>query len=115
MSNQSKSKSKKITDIPLKYMPPKPIGPDGKEIPFAENPQTIAYILRYAENARQREKDAKLEAKRQEEKRQAMEEYEKNRGRIENCSWSASANYQKHSLRFFLRASGSNAAAVIYL
>ena len=72
----SQPKFKKITDIPPKCTPPRPIGPDGKEIPWAETPQTFAYIVGYAENARQREKEAKLEAKRREEELRMMEEYQ---------------------------------------
>jgi hypothetical protein len=115
MSSQSKSKSKKITDIPLKYMPPKPIGPDGKEIPFAENPQTIAYILRYAENARQREKDAKLEAKRQEEKRQAMEEYEEKQRAYRKLQLERISKLPETQFEIFSSGQRFNAAAVIYL
>jgi hypothetical protein len=79
MSNlYGKSKSKKLTEIDPKYFPPKPIDHvTGKEIPFAETPQMIEWIIRYSENAKQREKETKLEAKRREEELKRMEAYEK--------------------------------------
>ena len=73
-----KSKSKKLTEIDPKYFPPKPIDHvTGKEIPFAETPQMIEWIIRYSENAKQREKETKLEAKRREEELKRMEQHEK--------------------------------------
>jgi hypothetical protein len=80
MSSQpgnNKSRSRKITDIDPKYLPPKPIGPDGKEIPWADDPKTRAWMMEYATNAKMREQEAKLEAKRHEEERRRMKEYEK--------------------------------------
>jgi hypothetical protein len=75
MSHQSKSK--KITNIDPKYFPPKQIGPDGKEIPYSDDPKTIAWIAEYAANAKLREQEAKVEHKRREEERAKIEQFEK--------------------------------------
>src|ERR687887_657640 len=84
MSSQSELQSEpqplarfqKTSDIPEEYRPPKPTGSKGDD-PWSEDPQTIAYILRYANNKWQAEIDAKLESKRQEEERLKMQAYEK--------------------------------------
>ena len=57
-----KPKFTKISEIPAKYMPPRPEGAS-----FAETPETLSYIITYANNMRQAEQDAKLAPKRQEE------------------------------------------------
>jgi hypothetical protein len=79
MSNlYGKSKSKEIDwDKLAKYFPPKQIGPDSKEIPWPEDPNTIQWLLNYAENAKQREKEAKLYEKQHQEELRLMEEREK--------------------------------------
>jgi hypothetical protein len=52
-TNNKKPPSKKITlaDIDPKYLPPKPIGPDGQEIPWSDD--SIPWLMEYATNARQ--------------------------------------------------------------
>jgi hypothetical protein len=78
MSWQNKPiEKKKITSIDAKYLPPKQRDAQGNEIPFADDPKTIAWIAEYAANAQRAEQEAKLEAKRHEEELKQMEEREK--------------------------------------
>ena len=68
MSSQStrlKIHFHKGSQIPDKYLSPKRIAPNGQEIPWPDTPETIAWLLEYANNARQAEIDAKEEAKRE--------------------------------------------------
>jgi hypothetical protein len=81
MSNSNlygKSKTKKMSaEIDPKYLPPKQLDHNGNEIPWSNDPNTIAYLRRYAENAKQSELNAKLFEKQREEELREMEEREK--------------------------------------
>jgi hypothetical protein len=97
----SQSKSKKITSIDPKYMPPRPVGPDGKEIPWDDSPQTRQYLLQYEANAKENERRAKEYAKKREEDRKAMEEYEEKQREYRKLQLERIANLPEEQFQLF--------------
>jgi hypothetical protein len=102
MSNPSQPKFKKASDDPLKYFPPKPKGPDGRDIQWEESPRTAAWILEYANNCYQREQDAKDYAKQQEEEQRKMAEREKREEELRKQREEHNKNLPENQLRMLL-------------
>jgi hypothetical protein len=79
MSNlYGKPQSKKIDWEKLKpYFPKKQLDHNGNEIPWSDDPATIAWLVNSAHNAMQAEKEHKLYEKQHKEELRLMEEREK--------------------------------------
>jgi hypothetical protein len=80
----SQSKFKKLTDIDPKYLPPKQLDHNGNEIPWSDDPNTITYLMRHAENAKQREKMLNLRPSVEKRSYEGWRNTKSNRGRKAN-------------------------------
>lgn len=72
----NKGKTITLAHIDPKYHPPRPVGPDGKEILVSEDPHTTAFNLRYAINSMKSEEDDKLYRKQKEENDRIQAEHD---------------------------------------
>jgi uncharacterized protein with von Willebrand factor type A (vWA) domain len=117
MSNSNlygKSKTKKMSaEIDPKYLPPKQLNHNGNEIPWSNDPNTIAYLRRYAENAKQSELNAKLFEKQREEELREMEEREKRQREESGRRHEANAKTLNDSLTCFFLGNLHDITSVI--